>query len=632
MLPFQKFKFFFSAIICLILVENYCPVFGHKLDLSDDVSVTWNSTDPVWLTMEMTVVGGGYVAVGFSPQGAMTGADMVLGWVDKDGVPHLMDLYGIGNTRPRHDERQDYELLYGSETDGKTTIRFRRKWDTCDTAHDMAITNDTIRLIWAMSEEDPVYDLHPNGTLLKFYPKYHGAERRGVKRVYLRNSAHHVPFPDAPGENEDNSVKFFDMKMDNNLIDREDDIYFCKIAKFPTLETKHHLFGYRPILQPGNERSIHHIIMYQCVVGPTDENMPHSDGTDAVFRKFVDHPGGRCYTPNMPPEWGQYCTSIPILWTAGSEGNIFPPIAGNPLEEGGSVYFMFEIHYDNPSLSTFNDSSGFRLFYTSNLRQHDSDVILVGEKISPFHVVPHGMESFTTAAHCTAECTQQTIPSTGINVTTVLLHTHLSGRKIVLKHIRNGVELAPIALENNYDFNYQQVRVVDPPRLLLPGDELITECEYNTVGKNSPAFGGLGTRDEMCMAFVYYYPRIPLSECKTQLEFYSFLNPLGIINVTGDILNEMEMPYAPRENQSTQYPDNPFYLKNSTYDKPLNALDVILISQPEPTLANTVGGVIRNLNWTKDGSAIEKGWISGKRYAFCTGQRKHHIPLKVLKN
>lgn len=94
-----------------------------------------------------------------------------------------------------------------------------------------------------MSEEDPVYDLHPNGTLLKFYPKYHGAERRGVKRVYLRNSAHHVPFPDAPGENEDNSVKFFDMKMDNNLIDREDDIYFCKIAKFPTLETKHHLFG-----------------------------------------------------------------------------------------------------------------------------------------------------------------------------------------------------------------------------------------------------------------------------------------------------------------------------------------------------------------------------------------------------
>lgn len=95
MLPFQKFKFFFSAIICLILVENYCPVFGHKLDLSDDVSVTWNSTDPVWLTMEMTVVGGGYVAVGFSPQGAMTGADMVLGWVDKDGVPHLMVIFRI---------------------------------------------------------------------------------------------------------------------------------------------------------------------------------------------------------------------------------------------------------------------------------------------------------------------------------------------------------------------------------------------------------------------------------------------------------------------------------------------------------------------------------------------------------
>jgi len=57
--------------------------------------------------------------------------------------------------------------------------------------------------------------------------------------------------------------------------------------------------------------------MYECIV-PAHE--AEGNKTEDIFEKYVDHPGGRCYTPNMPPEWGQYCTAIPILWTAGSEG------------------------------------------------------------------------------------------------------------------------------------------------------------------------------------------------------------------------------------------------------------------------------------------------------------------------
>lgn len=54
--------------------------------------------------------------------------------------------------------------------------------------------------------------------------------------------------------------------------------------------------------------------MYECIV-------PESDGgTKQVFEKHVNSPGGRCWTPNMPPEWGKYCINIPLLWTSGSEG------------------------------------------------------------------------------------------------------------------------------------------------------------------------------------------------------------------------------------------------------------------------------------------------------------------------
>jgi len=49
----------------------------------------------------------------------------------------------------------------------------------------------------------------------------------------------------------------------------------------------------------------------------------------------------------------------------------------------------------------------------------------------------------------------------------------------------------------------------------------------------------------MCMAYVHYYPKIALADCKTQPEFHSFLSALGVTKVRGKILQEMNMPYKP---------------------------------------------------------------------------------------
>jgi hypothetical protein len=77
------------------------------------------------------------------------------------------------------------------------------------------------------------------------------------------------------------------------------------------------------------------------------------------------------------------------------------------------------------------------------------------------------------------------------------------------------------------------------------------------------------------------------------------------------------------------YGDNPFYLKNSTYEEPLNALDAISITEPKLD-SDTVGELIRTMNWTKGGKAVEEKWLDGKQYAFCTGPVKKRFPLKVL--
>jgi len=48
----------------------------------------------------------------------------------------------------------------------------------------------------------------------------------------------------------------------------------------------------------------------------------------------------------------------------------------------------------------------------------------------------------------------------GIKVFAVFQHSHLLGRRIRTRHIRDGVELAPIADDQNYDFDYQEARVL----------------------------------------------------------------------------------------------------------------------------------------------------------------------------
>jgi len=84
-----------------------------------------------------------------------------------------------------------------------------------------------------------------------------------------------------------------------------------------------------------------------------------------------------------------------------------------------------------------------------------------------------------------------------------------------------------------------------------------------------------------------------------------------------------------REGQTSDYGDNPWYLKNSTYDSPLNALDAMNIVDPKPSVTQNVGSLIRNsINWSRAGRSIEKSWNEGDQYAFCTGSSKKRFPLK----
>jgi len=95
-------------------------------------------------------------------------------------------------------------------------------------------------------------------------------------------------------------------------------------------------------------------------------------------------------------------------------------------------------------------------------------------------LIPPNTRNFVYSGHCGPQCTEKLDPP-GISILFVQLHAHKFARKLKLRHFRNDIELPWIAHDDKYDFNYQQYRMLDEERKVLPGDRL-------TIGKRSGVY------------------------------------------------------------------------------------------------------------------------------------------------
>ncbi|XP_050299023.1 MOXD1 homolog 1 [Anthonomus grandis grandis] len=486
------------------------------LDKSGLVTLRWQPRhQEILFRVEAKTLG--YVGLGFSPTGSMEGADIVMGWVDdKQSKAVLLDCHGVSKNQgsaPVRDLIDNYTLMRGSQNGTHTVIEFRRVLDTCD-ADDYVLAGDTVRVIWALHDRDPRYP----GDMV-----YH-EEKRGVQSVHLFG-----PPPSANIRNE--YVRSWDVELKNFKIPSNmDTIYWCKVFKAPTFNEKHHITGYEPIIGKNHSDMVHHMIMHECEL---------DEGANlAVWEGFAKGEGRSCYN-NMPVEWEKCLTPL-IAWGIGSRGENFPNHVGLPLARKKNSYYMLEVHFDNPQMRTAIGTSGLRLHYTNKLRENEGGILITGVAPSTLHFIPPYQAEYKTAGYCSLDCTREVFPKDGINVVSVMLHSHLAGRKLKLRHIRAGKELPPLAEDNHYDFNYQQSRALSQDTTILPGDGLITECTYSTLGRTRPTLGGYSTREEMCLSFVMYYPRTELAGCYSIPPVKYFFKNLGVSEFYGKNMTEVE--------------------------------------------------------------------------------------------
>ncbi|XP_025962062.2 DBH-like monooxygenase protein 2 [Dromaius novaehollandiae] len=277
----------------------------------------------------------------------------------------------------------------------------------------------------------------------------------------------------------------------------EETKYACTFIPLPMVKQKHHIYKFEPVITPHNITLIHHILVYAC-------------GNASVLPSGIDD----CY--GADPDFA-LCSQVLVGWAVGGESYQFPDEAafsiGTPLDP---QYIRLEIHYSNSDLLPgLIDSSGVRIYYTPELRKYDVGTLQTGIFIFPVHFIPPGAESYRSYGLCnTSQFDEMNgTPVPELHVFAYLLHTHLSGRGVKAAQYRNGEQLGIICEDNKYDFTLQEIRDMKEILTIKPGDEILVECRFQTLDRSGITFGGPSTMNEMCLAFLFYYPRNNISSC-----------------------------------------------------------------------------------------------------------------------
>jgi len=510
-----------GAVVFFIFISFWTSVFGQidfdsfefqtYLDADETVLLAWTvDSTRTNINIALSYPSTGWGAFGVSPTGQMPLSDIAFFWSENNAI-FLQDRYTTDNRAegPLLDTQQNLILLQGEVVDGSTNIVFQRSISPCDDEDDVAIATGTSRVLYAFAQNDasPVMNEYnaDNPELsvvgVTYQGHYHGVNR-GSKSVNLLDG---------------NDLKV-ELEADTMTIDVVVDNYIMPSAKTTYYHTYHellsvnstdvfHITKFEPIVTAGNELNVHHMVLYYCSTHGVDSD----------------------------------CNTAAYAWAIGAQGMTFPADVGFEMSLDYLSYVKLEIHYDNPDqLSSVIDASGLRIYYTPTLRPHNAGLFEFGLQLGAWQFIPPGMPQAVNKAYCMSECTAATdaMPVEGIYAFNAFLHAHTLGVAIELKHIRNGEELAPLAVNWAYDFDYQQGLPLAQHVHILPGDEFILDCYYDSTQQSGVVYGGESTEEEMCQAYVYVYPRPKVANClsvftDTQFNgFYSVATQAGYLTGT----------------------------------------------------------------------------------------------------
>lgn len=197
-------------------------------------------------------------------------------------------------------------------------------------------------------------------------------------------------------------------------------------------------------------------------------------------------------TPARCPLGGSTTWRSVYGWAPGTGVFELPSEAGFPI--GPNAHLVVQVHYANGRGE--RDASGFDLCTTADLRPNDADIMAFGTQ--SFSIPAKGALDL--------DCKVQ-VPAWG--ATTHLFaafpHMHRLGRSIATTVTTPAGGTNDLGSRARWSFDDQTWTRVD--HVLRPGDLVTTRCAWQNPTDRPVTFGER-TDDEMCYAFVMYWPRI----------------------------------------------------------------------------------------------------------------------------
>ncbi|KAG2484351.1 hypothetical protein HYH03_016770 [Edaphochlamys debaryana] len=454
----------------------------------------------------------GWIGLGIS-EGGMLAADIaVLQYDTATDRFTLGDYWAQTFGRPALDAQQDVRLIMAHRNHGRTIFAFRRPLHSCDTSFDQRIFKDTLQWVVYAYGEGPL--------------SYHGVVNRGSKWMRLWQTIPPPPKPDLTSPD----IQTVDVRHTNAPVPPATTTYICENFALPS-DRVYHVVAFEAKI---TSKFVHHITTWSCKNAPKHPPGELFNCTGSAVTDMTD------------------CTNVFLAWAPGVTTVELPPNTGIAFGKDQDVqYLSLSVHYNNPEhVEGAYDSSGIRFFFTPILREIEMGLMLFGT--NSINVPPGAPLASTVPSRCPSNCTSK-FPQP-MTFFFNFFHMHISGRKIITQHIRNGVELPPIE-RTSFNFNFQgPVEPQIETRTFLPGDEFITTCSYTGVGRDVTTHYGPSSFDEMVPTVNNCWdlsPNAPFYTCMVGDELnaiFTAANPLPLVYQalqTGKLISTAAAPMQP---------------------------------------------------------------------------------------
>ncbi len=435
----------------------------------DGAAIHWK-VDENYVHVAIAVHAMGWVGFGIAEAGGMIGADMALFEAAKPN--EIIDAYTTDVRVPVVDDcPSDWELV-SSEIDeqgGFIMIELKRLLQTND-PQDKAIFNDASTLVPAHRVIAAWGDSPEVG--------YHGLNRaRGAIRFYGLGDDK-ATFDREMEEKAEGT--FLVASINHEIASNETEYAYTCVTRDDliaqgVLNTTDliNIIGFEPVIEKGHEAYVHHYIISGSSTG------------ECTFDGMIE---------------------LVYVWAPGEGPVSLPDNLGTPLfGEDGFSAFQIEVHYNNPQLvEGIIDNSGVRIFWTSQPRDEQVGILSVGDPVVSLFGEPVGDGPSVHTFECPGTCSE--LAGRPVTVLREYLHMHETGARILNEHIRDGEVIRQASLDY-WEFHQNgNAAIQQDPFVIQPGDGFKTSCFFNGEGR----VFGLASSEEMCMAFLYYYPRTKL--------------------------------------------------------------------------------------------------------------------------